>query len=84
MVGEALCLLVCSILIGERSPNSLSQLYISQPFTRLLFTKLLDLEALTPFLKTCQNRVSAGLNGSLASFDASPSFKLCKSTLARN
>lgn len=57
MVGEALSLLVCSILIGERCPNSLSRLYLAQPCTRLLFMKLLDLEASIPFLKTCQKRV---------------------------
>jgi len=58
MVGEALSTLVCFILIGERSPNKLSRLYLAQPFTRLPFMKLLTLEASTPFLKTCQNKVS--------------------------
>ena len=60
MVGEELSLLVCSILIGERSPSSLSRLYLAQPFTRLPFTKLLDLEASTPFLKNFQKRVGVG------------------------
>lgn len=60
MMGHDLSLLVCSILIGEKSPNSLSRFYLAQPFTRLPFTKLLDLEALTPFLKNFQKRADVG------------------------
>lgn len=59
MVGEALSLLVCSILIREQSPNNFSRHYLSQPSTRLPFMKLLDLEASTPFFLNFQKRVDA-------------------------
>lgn len=60
MMGEGLCLLVWSILIGENITNNLPQIYLDKPFTRLPFTKVLDLEASTPSFKEFQNRVSMG------------------------